>query len=184
MSGGGGKGGSTTTKVETEIPPWAEDAAIQNLDKAEDVAELDYIPHYGPSVAAMSPMSQAAGNNIRGAASAFGMDGGSSYLPEPQTFAGGVQGYSSGDLFDQSVSEFAERRPGQFAARNNLFIDPITGASPTPSAGDVGGGAAEPEHDPALVASLRRQAAQTTEGGSPTHAANSARRKLIEMGLY
>lgn len=124
---GGSKGGSSTVEMEQSIPGWAEDAAKYNLDRARRVAEIGYVPDYGPDVAAMSPMQMAAGNNIRGAASAFGMDPGSSYLPEASTFAGGVQGYSSGDMFDASLEELKRRRPGQYEAYMGLFTDPWSG---------------------------------------------------------
>ena len=48
--------------------------------------------------------------------------------PAPTTYAGGIQGYSSGDLFDQAVAELAARRPGQVSAYNKLFVDPYSGS--------------------------------------------------------
>ena len=42
MSGGGGKGGSETTK--TEIPDWIKQPAIRNLQRAEDVQRIEYMP--------------------------------------------------------------------------------------------------------------------------------------------
>lgn len=157
MSGGGGKGGSTTQEV--KIPAWLEQAAQANIRRAEDVAALGNVPYYGPDVAAMTPMQMAAGQGINTAAGAFGLGTNdlSMGIPAPQTFAGGVQGYSSGGLYDQALRELQTRAPGQYNAITGMFINPQTGATPlsfgqnvpamvqgAPAAplsyGDVGGG--------------------------------------------
>ena len=157
MSGGGGKGGSTTTEV--KIPEWLQSAAQGNIRRAEDVAALGNIPYYGPDVAAMTPMQIAAGQGINTAAGAFGLGTNdlSMGMPEPQTFAGGVQGYSSGGLYDQALRELQMRSPAQYNAITGMFINPQTGATPLSfgqnvpaiampnlpapvSYGDVGGG--------------------------------------------
>ena len=75
--------------------------------------------------------------NTINAANAFGMAAPTSPLqgmPTPVTFADGTQGYSSGPLYEQSVAAFEEARPGQAAAYNELFVDPMTGQT---SSGDV-----------------------------------------------
>ena len=54
----GGKGGSQTSSV--EIPEYIEKAAQRNLNKAERISQLGYVPYYGPDVAAFTPMQQAA----------------------------------------------------------------------------------------------------------------------------
>ena len=130
MSGGGGKGGSTTTEV--KIPEWLQSAAQGNIRRAEDVAALGNIPYYGPDVAAMTPMQMAAGQGINTAAGAFGLGTNdlSMGIPAPQTFAGGVQGYSSGGLYDQALRELQTRAPGQYNAITGMFINPQTGAAP------------------------------------------------------
>lgn len=130
MSGGGGKGGSTTTEV--KIPKWLQSAAQGNIRRAEDVAALGNIPYYGPDVAAMTPMQMAAGQGINTAAGAFGLGTNdlSMGMPAPQTFAGGVQGYSSGGLYDQALRELQTRAPGQYNAITGMFINPQTGATP------------------------------------------------------
>ena len=130
MSGGGGKGGSTTQEV--KIPAWLEQAAQANIRRAEDVAALGNIPYYGPDVAAMTPMQMAAGQGINTAAGAFGLGTNdlSMGMPAPQTFAGGVQGYSSGNLYDQALRELQARAPGQYNAITGMFINPQTGSTP------------------------------------------------------
>lgn len=121
-------GGSQTTK--TEIPAWLENAAQQNLARADYASQIGYTPYYGPDVAAMTPNQIAAMQNTGGAAQAFGLAAPSdpmAGMPQAQDF-GGVQGYSSGGLFDQALAELAARRPGQYQAIQNMFIDPVTGA--------------------------------------------------------
>lgn len=127
---GGGKGGKTTTEV--KIPEWLETAARGNIGRAENVAGLGYTPYYGPDVAAMTPMQTAAGQGINTAAGAFGLGSGelSMGMPAPQTFAGGVQGYSSGGLYDEALAELQRRAPGQYNAMTGMFINPQTGAAP------------------------------------------------------
>jgi len=125
----GGKGGSQTSSV--EIPEYIEAAAQRNLNKAERISQLGYVPYYGPDVAAFSPMQQAAMQNVAGAASAFGMatpQGQDIYgMPAPTEYAGGIQGYSSAPLFEQSQAELAARRPAQKSYIDSFFIDPFTG---------------------------------------------------------
>ena len=128
MSGGGGKGGSTTSEV--KIPQWLEDAARANLAQAGEVSQIGYVPYYGPDVAAMTPMQESAIQNINQGASAFGMAAPSdpmAGMPQAQEFAGGVRGYSSAPIFEQSLAQLEQNRPGQFEAISRMFIDPVTG---------------------------------------------------------
>ena len=129
------KGGSTSSTV--TIPQYIEDAAKANLAKAEEISKIGYTPYYGPDVAAFTPMQQAGFQNTSDLASAFGTAGGGMSqqdvmggMPAPTTYAGGVQGYSSAPMFEQSMAELEARRPGQYAAINAPFIDPVTGAQP------------------------------------------------------
>ena len=127
----GGKGGSTSSTV--TIPQYIEDAAKANLAKADEISKIGYTPYYGPDVAAFTPMQQAGFQNTAGMADAFGLAGGGTGMegmPTPTTYAGGIQGYSSAPIFEQSMAELEARRPGQYAAINAPFIDPVTGAQP------------------------------------------------------
>ena len=123
----GGKGSSQTTSV--AVPEYIEAAAQRNLNKAEAISQLGYTPYYGPDVAAFSPAQQAAFQNTAGAAGAFGLAsptdpfGG---MGAPTDF-GGVQGYSSAPLYQQSVDALAANRPGQKQYIDSFFIDPMTG---------------------------------------------------------
>ena len=126
----GGKGGQSTTKV--EIPEWLESAAQENLAKAGELSKIGYTPYYGPSVAAMTPMMQQSMAGTNQAAQAFGMGGGfdpNAGMPQARNY-GGMQAYSSGDMYDQALRELEMRRPEQFSAMNAPFINPVTGAQP------------------------------------------------------
>lgn len=126
----GGKGGSSTTSV--QIPAWLESAARQNIARADQIAQIGYVPYYGPDVAAMTPMQLAAGGNINTAASAFGLGAPTSPMAgmQPAMNYGGMAAYSSAPLYEQSVAQLAASRPGQFAALQAPFLNPITGAPP------------------------------------------------------
>lgn len=128
---GGGKGGSSTTSV--QIPAWLEGAAKQNLARADRVAQIGYTPYFGPDVAAFTPMQQAAMQGANQAALSFGMaapESAMAGIPAAQTFAGGVQGYSSAPLYQQSVEALRTNAPSQYNAMSQMFVDPITGAQP------------------------------------------------------
>jgi hypothetical protein len=153
---GSGKGGSTSTSV--EIPAWLQEAAQGNLAKATEISKIGYTPYYGPDVAALTPLQQAGMTNTNTGASAFGMGGTSSPtagMPTAQTFANGMQGYSSGGLYDQALATLQARNPGQFAALNAPFINPQTGAQPSAPYGTGGSGGAAPA--PAVPARLTEQ---------------------------
>lgn len=134
--GGGGKGGSRSQT--TTIPEWVRAPAERNIARAETAQKIGYMPYYGPDIAAFNPTQNAAFSANIGAAEAFGLlpVGSLSVMqgmaPAPQTFEGGIQGYSSGPLFDQAVAELEARRPGQVAQYNKLFVDPSSGAQPAP----------------------------------------------------
>lgn len=123
------KGGSTTTSV--EVPEYIEEAAKRNLNRAEGIANLGYVPYYGPDVAALTPLQEAAFGNVGGQAGAFGLatpaGGAMAGMPAAQEFAGGVRGYSSAPMFEQAQAELAARRPAQKSYIDSFFIDPFTG---------------------------------------------------------
>ena len=147
-------GGSETTSV--EIPAFLQEAAQRNLARADQVSQIGYTPYYGPDVAAMTPMQIAAMQNTGAAASAFGLPtvaNPMAGMPTPQTFAGGVQGYSSAPLYQQSLEALRVNNPGQYAAIQSLFVDPRTGAAPfgitsMPMGGGAMGGAAQSYGEP------------------------------------
>jgi len=127
----GGKGGSTTSEV--KLPEYIEAAAQRNLNRADRVSQLGYVPEYGPTVAAFTPTQQAAFQNTASTADAFGMSSPTSQrdimggMNAPTTYANGVQGYSSAPMYEQMVSELARKRPGQKSYIDSFFIDPSSG---------------------------------------------------------
>ena len=126
------KGGSQ--KTETKIPAYIEDASKANIARANEIAQLGYTPYYGPDVAAFNGTQQAAFDNTNQFADAFGMAQGQSNLPQAETFAGGVQGYSSAPMFEQALEQLKLKQPGQYDAIRAMFINPQTGAAPTSQA--------------------------------------------------
>lgn len=125
----GGKGGSQTSSV--KLPGFIEDAVERAIARGEAAGRIGFVPSTGPDVAAFTPMQEASFAGTNQAASAFGLPTATGTgLPQPLTFAGGVQGLSSRGLFDQMVSDLETQRPGQFGAIQDFFIDPVTGAFP------------------------------------------------------
>ena len=125
-----------SSKSETTVPQYITDASTNLLDRAQEISRIGYTPYYGPDVAALSPNQTAAMGNNQQLAANFGLGAPQgSGLPQAQTFAGGVQGYSSGDMFEQALEELKARRPGQYEAIMSQFIDPYG-----PAGGGGGGG--------------------------------------------
>ncbi len=119
MSGGGGKGGQTTS--ETKIDPRLEEEALKNLKQARAVSELPYAPNMGLSVAAFTPQQEAAFQTANKASSAFGLPTGStSSLPTPRN-VGGFSGYSSENLYNDAMSKVPSN---VLALYNALFASP------------------------------------------------------------
>ncbi len=123
MSGGGGKGGSKTQ--ETTIPAWIRDPAIRNLQRAEDVQRIEYMPYYGADVAAFTPTQNAAFDANIGAAEAFGLLApntltATSGMPEPTDF-NGISAYSSQPLYESALAELKANQPDAVAQYDALF---------------------------------------------------------------
>jgi hypothetical protein len=121
----GGKGGGTTSQV--EIPKWVEKPATRNLQRAEQIQQMDYMPYYGADVAALTPMQQQSMQNTVGAAQAFGMApqdmDAMAGMPVAREYADGTVGYTAGGLYDQAVAEVNRRRPVLASQRADLFSD-------------------------------------------------------------
>lgn len=121
----GGKGGSQTQQV--KIPQWVADPAARNLARAEAAAKIGYMPYYGPEVAALTPMQQAAMQSNIGAAEAFGLVAPGTItpttgMPQAQQFAGGITGYGSSGLYEQALAEAAKRDPAAFQQYGKMFV--------------------------------------------------------------
>tara|TARA_R110002073_G_scaffold128403_2_gene274157 strand:- start:298 stop:738 length:441 start_codon:yes stop_codon:yes gene_type:complete len=120
------KGGSTSQ--ESNLPKFVETGLQQSIGMGRDVSQMGYTPYYGPDVAAFSPMQQAAFEGTNQMAGAFGMPTAQGqYMPEPTTYDGGVQGYSSAPMFEQAQQALQESAPGQYDYLNSFSIDPMTG---------------------------------------------------------
>ena len=119
----GGKGGSKTS--ETTIPDWIKDPAIRNLQRAEDVQRIEYMPYYGADVAAFTPTQNAAFNTNIGAAEAFGLLApntltATSGMPTPTDF-NGFSAYSSQPLYESALAELKANQPDAVAQYDALF---------------------------------------------------------------
>ena len=130
----GGKGGTTVQ----EIPEWLKDPILRNITRAEAIQSQEYQPWQGPDVAAFSPMQVQAMRNVGGAAEAFGMmpmGQGEQYatggINAPQTFAGGIRGYSSMPLYQQQQQAAAATPEGQanLAIRQELYSPQVQQAN-------------------------------------------------------
>ena len=120
---GGGKGGKKTQ--ETTIPDWLRGPAERNLQRAEAVQQIEYMPYYGPDVAAFTPAQNAAFDANIGAAEAFGLLApntltATSGMPTPTDWDG-FSGYSSQPIYESALAELNAKQPGAVAQYNALF---------------------------------------------------------------
>ena len=152
MSGGGGKGGSETT--ETTIPDWIKQPAIRNLQRAEDVQRIEYMPYYGPDVAAFTPTQNAAFDANIGAGEAFGLlppgHGltATSGMPTPTDWDG-FTGYSSQPMYESALAELKAKQPGAVAQYDALFGANVpTQRNYSGGGGGRGGGGGNPPSRP------------------------------------
>jgi len=127
MSSGGGKGGKNTETTERDIPSWLKDPAVRNLQRAEDVQRIEYMPYRGAEIAAFNDTQNLAMNNNLQTAKAFGLMDASSTMkaednmPTPTTYDNGMKGYSSMPLYDQALAETRKQQPGAMAQYDALF---------------------------------------------------------------
>lgn len=118
--------GSTTTS--SEIPEWLEDASRDLLTRADDVSRIGYVPYMGPEVAALNDTQMAAMRANHSMASDLGLDAGPvPTMREPEAYAGGMRGYSSFPLYEESLATLEAERPAQYAAIASHSIDPVGG---------------------------------------------------------
>jgi hypothetical protein len=121
---------SGSTKSKTTIPKWIEDSSKKAIERAKNMGQMGYVPYSGPEVAAVSPSTAAGWNNQNNAANAFGMaapENAMAGMPQAQSFAGGVDGYSGIGLYRDAMRDWRDRAPGQYDAWMDQFIDPKTG---------------------------------------------------------
>lgn len=124
------KGGTTNTTQ--AIPEYLQEANKEAINDARSVSQLGYVPYFGPDVAAFSPMQQQSMLSTGNAASSFGLApqgfDGTAGIPQSQSFAGGIQGYSSAPIYEQALDNLYAKAPAQYNAIKDRFIDPFTGA--------------------------------------------------------
>lgn len=159
-------GGSQSTSM--QIPEWLEQPARRNIGRAEEISQLGYMPNFGPQVAALSNQQTQAMRNQNRMANAYGMGGGGGLnIPKPQTFAGGVQGYSSFPMFKQMRDTFGQRRPGQMDAYKAQFINPRSGAAATSAFAGAPTQAVDPTTGQIVDAGMIGSAGNDLDTGAP-----------------
>jgi len=118
----GGKGGSTSASV--EVPEFIRAPAERNIQRAEQVQQLGYMPYMGVDVAAPTPGMQNLMQQRGRTAEMLGIVGPGydpmAGMPEAQTI-GGVTGYRSYDPAFESVQMLAEAAPEQMGRFGALY---------------------------------------------------------------
>ena len=119
------KGGRENQDV--TMPEFFETALQRGIGVATDLSQAPYAEYRGPDVAAFSPMQNAVFQGTDQMAGAFGMPttGGQQYMPQAETFAGGVQGYSAAPIYDAARSNMGDAANQYYSS---FGIDPNTGA--------------------------------------------------------
>lgn len=118
----GGKGGSSSTQV--EIPEWLEEPTKRNIQRAEQVQQIGYMPYMGVDVAAPTPGMQNLMQQRGQTAQSLGIVGPGydpmAGMPEAQTI-GGVTGYSSFEPTLLATEMLAEQNPEQMRRYGALY---------------------------------------------------------------
>ena len=147
-SGGGGKGGGKKTTTETTVPEWVRGPADRNLQRAEALQQIEYMPYYGAEVAAFNDNQSNAMQNNANAASAFGLlapTDAMAGMPTPTTFANGMKGYNSMPLYDQAMTDLKANYGDTVDAYDSLFGNAVpANAAPQYGGGGGGGGGIAP----------------------------------------
>lgn len=177
----GGKGGSQTTTSTVQIPAYIEEASKQNLARANQISQLGYTPYYGPDVAAFAPTQEAAFQGTSQAASAFGMPSAQYSMPQATEYAGGVRGYSSAPMYQQSIETMQREAPAQYDFIRSMFLDPRTGERPSAPFGEGGSiYPPEPAAQAAQAAAAQAAAARSVAAPAPSY---QVTRREAQMGL-
>jgi hypothetical protein len=140
-SGGGGKGGGKKTTTETTVPEWIRAPAERNLQRAEALQQIEYMPYYGAEVAAFNPNQEMAFQNNANTAAAFGLlapTDAMAGMPTPTTYDNGMKGYSSIPIYDQAKKDLAANYGDTVDAYDALFGNAVP-ANVASSSGGGGG---------------------------------------------
>jgi len=149
------KGGSETT--ETALPDWLQGPVNRNIQRAEDLQTLPFMPYRGPEVAAFNDNTIAAFNNNNDTARAFGFNAPTNAvggMPEPTTYADGSKGYDSNSLYDQALLDSKAYDPVAWDKYQSLFNSSAPSATPNlgnNGTGTGGGGGGNNAVDPNMV---------------------------------
>ena len=108
-------GGKTTNSIDPDLKA----AALANLQMAQQVGQLGFVPYKGATVAGMQPAQIGAAQNLNTGLEAFGFSG------SPIPAAGDLGPYG---IYQQQLTAMD---PGQRAFIESMFINPVTGAAPT-----------------------------------------------------
>jgi hypothetical protein len=122
----GGKGGKEKSKQ--EVPEWVKEQSQYQTDRANTAAKIGYLPWMGPDVAAVNPLEEAAMRGAGAAGSAFGIGPEGDVMagmPQAETFANGMSGYSSFPLYNEAIGKLREAAPGQMSEYDKLFTSNI-----------------------------------------------------------
>ncbi|MCS5594796.1 MAG: hypothetical protein NZ730_09680 [Porticoccaceae bacterium] len=118
--------GSGSTTSATNVPDWIKDPSVRQIQRAEDMQKVGYMPWHGPDIAAFNPTQMAAMQQNIGAAEAFGLQQPGTLtaaqgMPEATTYADGTQGYSGMPMYEQAKAEWAASAPTDAERYNALF---------------------------------------------------------------
>ena len=164
------KSGSETT--ETTLPSWLQEPVQRNLQRAEDLQKLPFMPYRGAEIAAFNDNTIAAFNNNNDTARAFGFNAPTNAvggMPEPTTYADGSKGYDSNSLYDQALLDSKAYDPVAWDKYQSLFNS--SAPSATPNLGNNGngggGGGGNNAVDPNMLA-IQKLRDDRAKGNTPT----------------
>lgn len=150
--------GGKTTQTQS-IDPDLKAASLANLQMAQKVGQLGFVPYQGATVAGLQPAQIAAMQNTNTGLGAFGLGG------SPIPAAGDLSPYA---IYQQQLAQMA---PGQRAFIDSMFINPLTGAAPASVA------AAQAQANAAATAAQRagQSAVEYGRGGEQRSSAAGSR---------
>jgi len=125
----GGKGGSQSAQV--QIPQWAEDAARQNIARAQAVQNMPYAPIMGPTMAGFTSGQKAGMESQAALAQRMGIipqsyDVASGYMPGEIDAGNGLTAYASYPGAKERVLAAFEENPALRRSYESLYANAPT----------------------------------------------------------
>lgn len=125
----GGKGGSQSAQV--QIPQWAEDAARQNIARAQAVQNMPYAPIMGPTMAGFTSGQKAGMESQAALAQRMGIipqsyDVASGYMPGEIDAGNGLTAYASYPGAKERVLAAFEENPALQSSYESLYANAPT----------------------------------------------------------